>query len=219
MKNTIIYGTSNMSRILYEDIKAEKMINVVGFCADKKYIRGDTFCNLPLYDIDDVTKYYSPKEYDMMVVFSHRIMRDRRDAFDRAKFLNYNLPNYISPYARIMGQLMGENNIILGGVYLGAFGSMGNNNIIRYNTYIGHDFVIGSHNYISPGVNIGGGGRIGDLCFIGIGSTSRDKISIADETLIGAGSVLIKDTEKLSVHVGNPARRVKYIQDKGIIFE
>ena len=44
-------------------------------------------------------------------------------------------------------------------------------------------------------------------CFIGVNSTIGHMVEIGEETLVGAGSVITKNTEKGSVYV--PARSVK----------
>ena len=69
---------------------------------------------------------------------------------------------------------------------------------------------------ISPGCNIGGGNRIGNLCFIGIGSTVVHNLVLEDETLLGAGSLLLQDTEKYSKYVGNPAKKTGEHREEGI---
>jgi acetyltransferase-like isoleucine patch superfamily enzyme len=38
-------------------------------------------------------------------------------------------------------------------------------------------------------------------CFIGVNATLRNSITLAPETLVGAGSIIMKDTEPKSVYV------------------
>ena len=59
--------------------------------------------------------------------------------------------------------------------------------------------------YIEEGVSIGANATI--ICGIRIGKHS----------LIGAGAVVTKNVESYSVMVGNPARRVKIIDEYGDI--
>ena len=68
--------------------------------------------------------------------------------------------------------------------------------------------LIHSHCYIAPGCNIGGECEIKDLSFVGIGSTLVDSLILERETLIGAGSLVLKSTEPWSRYVGSPARKV-----------
>jgi UDP-N-acetylbacillosamine N-acetyltransferase len=41
------------------------------------------------------------------------------------------------------------------------------------------------------------------------GSVLIDKISVCDDVIIGAGSVVIKNITESGTYVGNPARKVK----------
>ena len=45
-------------------------------------------------------------------------------------------------------------------------------------------------------------------CFIGVNATIRDAITIAPETLIAAGAIIMKDTEEKGVYL--PARSTMF---------
>jgi len=47
------------------------------------------------------------------------------------------------------------------------------------------------------------------IAIIGAGAVVTDKISICDNVIIGAGSVVIRDIEDAGTYVGNPAKRIK----------
>lgn len=42
-------------------------------------------------------------------------------------------------------------------------------------------------------------------CFLGANSTIRDGIVVARECIVGAGALVLKDTEEKGVYKGNPA--------------
>ena len=72
-----------------------------------------------------------------------------------------------------------------------------------------HRSVIGNDCFIASGSVINGMTRIGERCFIGANSSNGDRLSIADDSLIGLGAVVIKSIEEPGqVWVGNPARRL-----------
>lgn len=66
-----------------------------------------------------------------------------------------------------------------------------NNNIVK-EVNINHGAWIGSNSIILPGVDIG------------------------EFSVVGAGSVVTKKTEPYGVYAGNPARLIKYRDNKGI---
>ncbi|MFX0201154.1 MAG: acetyltransferase [Candidatus Hodarchaeota archaeon] len=217
-KKVIIFGNGKLAELVYCVGKEEGSLEVEAFTADKLYISGEHFLDLPLVDFETVLEIYPPEAFEMLVLTGYSKMRDRKDMYERAKAKGYNLKTFVSKHATCYQSAgMGENNIIFGGVYMGPFGHLGNNNIIRPKTYVGHDAKIGSHIYIAPGCSIGGHCTIGTLSYIGIGATIIDNISVADETLIGAGSLVLKDTESCSKYIGRPAKKTGEHTDTGII--
>jgi acetyltransferase-like isoleucine patch superfamily enzyme len=47
------------------------------------------------------------------------------------------------------------------------------------------------------------------MCLIGAGAVILDKLSICNNVIIGAGSVVIRDINDAGTYVGNPIRRIK----------
>ena len=111
---------------------------------------------------------------------------------------------------------MGENNVIMAGAHIGVNGVMGNNNLIRQNVYLGHDFRIGSHCVLSPSCCIGSKVDMKDNCYVGLNATVLNVKTIETETLIGAGTVVIRNTEPFSKHVGNPSKVIGFHHEEGI---
>lgn len=83
------------------------------------------------------------------------------------------------------------------------------NVLINLNTVIAHDSIVNRHTIISPKVAIAGFVDIGESCVLGINSTIIDNISIAPETQIGGGSVVIKSISEKGLYVGNPVRYIR----------
>jgi len=80
--------------------------------------------------------------------------------------------------------------------------------------HIGHDAVIGDHCFISSHVVISGRVNVGEYCFLGVNATIRNAITIAPETLVGAGSIIMTDTEPKSVYVPERTAVFKKTSDK-----
>lgn len=83
------------------------------------------------------------------------------------------------------------------------------NVLINLNTVISHDSIVKKHTFISPKVAVAGFVDIGESCILGISCTIIDNISIAGETQIGGGSVVIKSISKKGLYVGNPVRYIR----------
>lgn len=221
MKEVVVYGNSVLSQMLYYDSLKNPDFAVACFAVDEPYFTGDTFLGLPQIKIGQAAELYPPDAFDMLCVMGgYSGMRGRAVMFEKAKKTGYALRNYISPSAEVLPQTqMGENNIIFSQSYIGMGGVMGSNNIIRQQVYLGHNFKIGDHNFIGVGVHIGGDCAMGDLCYIAMGTTVIDHITVGTETLAGAGSVVIRNTEAYSKNVGSPARVIGYHKEEGIKME
>jgi sugar O-acyltransferase (sialic acid O-acetyltransferase NeuD family) len=136
-------------------------------------------------------------------------LRNRLIVFNRLKKYRYNLINYISPLAEVSPSAkLGTGNLIFPFTYIGPDARIGNANFIRQNTYLGHDSILEDGSTLASGCTLAGFCHIGNSCFLGINATVLPYIKIATETLIGAGSVVTKNTEPCTVYIGNPARSI-----------
>jgi sugar O-acyltransferase (sialic acid O-acetyltransferase NeuD family) len=82
------------------------------------------------------------------------------------------------------------------------------------NVTVGHDAVVGDFAHIAPGANISGNVHIGARCWIGTGAiinqgSDTKKLVIGEGSVVGSGTVVVKDCDPSSVYVGNPARKIK----------
>jgi len=207
----VIFGIGPISKTIFYDSKKSGKYHISCFTADKKYIKTDTLCGLPIIAFEQIEKQYRPEKFDMLVVNAGVAAgtASRKDMFLRAKNKGYKLINYINDKADVLEDItLGHNNIIMSNTHIGPAGTMGDNNFIRENIYLGHDFNIGNHNVLAPGSNFGGSCEIGDLNFIGMGTTIINNIKIKDANLIGAGSLVIRDIESFGKYVGHPAKKI-----------
>ena len=114
-------------------------------------------------------------------------------------------PNsYISKTANI------ENgNLVCPNVVINTNAKIGKENIIFSNTVIEHDSIIGNLCYLSPSVTICGKVFIDDYVYIGPNATLTAGVKIGQNSIIGAGSVVLHDIPPNTVYVGNPAKFLK----------
>ncbi len=91
---------------------------------------------------------------------------------------------------------------------------VGNFCIFNLNITIGHDAIIEDFVNLSPGANISGNVHIGARCWIGTGAAvnqgnASKMLLIGADTVIGSGSVVVRDCDPGSVYVGIPAKKIK----------
>ena len=74
---------------------------------------------------------------------------------------------------------------------------------------VNHDDHVGSRVSICAGVSMAGFVHVENNCYLGQACTIRQSVRVGEGSLIGMGSVVLKDVPPNSVMVGNPARRLR----------
>ena len=105
---------------------------------------------------------------------------------------------------------IGEGSIICAGSILTVDISIGSHTIINLDCTVGHDAVISDFVTVYPSVNISGNVCIESCVEIGTGSQIIQGLHIAENTIIGAGAVVIRDLPSNCTAVGSPAKPIKF---------
>jgi len=103
----------------------------------------------------------------------------------------------------------GVGIVVYPGSVIDARVTLKNNILINVGCTIAHDTTINSHCFLSPRVALAGLIEVGEQSILGINCTIIDNISIAAETQIGGGSVVIKSISEKGLYVGNPVRYIR----------
>jgi acyl-[acyl carrier protein]--UDP-N-acetylglucosamine O-acyltransferase len=138
----------------------------------------------------------------MFVALSYAKMNHlRADKYYRAKELGYELVSYVSTKCTwLTDHPVGDNCFILEDNTIQPFVTIGNNCVLWSGNHIGHHTVIKDHVFITSHVVISGACTIEDHCFFGVNATVRDETVVARETLVGAGTIILKDTKPFEVY-------------------
>lgn len=100
------------------------------------------------------------------------------------------------------GCIIQPNVIISNNVFIGP------GIFINCNSNIGHDVTIKEYSTIYTNVNIGGHVNISENVEIGSGATIIPKVKIINDTIIGAGSVVIRSIKQPGTYFGNPSKKI-----------
>ncbi|MFA6447462.1 MAG: DapH/DapD/GlmU-related protein [Patescibacteria group bacterium] len=74
---------------------------------------------------------------------------------------------------------------------------------------IGQSCQIGEHTMIAAGTVVSARVKIGNHCWLAPNVSLKDRITLADDVLVGIGAVVIHDCESHNVYAGNPARLLR----------
>ncbi|MCR6513719.1 MAG: acetyltransferase [Clostridium chrysemydis] len=106
---------------------------------------------------------------------------------------------------------IGEGAIICSGTILTVNINIGSHSIINLDCTIGHDVVMEEFVTVYPGCNISGNVLLESGCEIGTGTQIIQGKTVGNNSIIGAGSVVVRDIAKNKVAVGIPAKEIKSI--------
>ncbi|TVU70828.1 acetyltransferase [Pseudoalteromonas distincta] len=121
----------------------------------------------------------------------------------------YTLPILIHPSAIISKYAqIDSGSVIAANAVINAFAVIGRGCIINTSAIIEHDCKIGDFTHICPGTSLAGGVYVGRSSWVGIGSKVKQLINIGDNTLIGAGSLVVKDIPSGVIAYGSPCIKV-----------
>jgi sugar O-acyltransferase (sialic acid O-acetyltransferase NeuD family) len=192
----IIFGTGDIARLAHFYFTRDSPYSVAAFAVDRAFMSGDEFCGLPVCPADELLRRYAPAGHLMFVALSYsRMNAVRADKYRTLKEAGYTLVSYVSSRCTYLSDRPpGDNCFILEDNTVQPFVTIGNDVTMWSGNHIGHDSVIEDHCFISSHVVISGHVRVGERCFLGVNATLRNSITIAPDTLVGAGVALMKDT-------------------------
>jgi sugar O-acyltransferase (sialic acid O-acetyltransferase NeuD family) len=200
----VLFGAGDIARLAHFYFSTDTEHEVVAFAVDPEFRDAESFLELPLVPVDQVTRLFPPHEHKMFVAMSYgKMNRVRAEKYAMAKALGYELTTYVSSRCSFLtSHPPGDNCFILEDNTVQPFVRIGNNVTLWSGNHIGHDSIIGDHCFISSHVVVSGHVRIGQGCFLGVNATLRNSITLAEFTLVGAGALVMKSTAAGSVYLG-----------------
>jgi len=208
MAKLVIFGAGDIARLAHHYFTHDSPHEVAGFVVDRAFRSGDEFLGLPFADAENVTQRFPPGEYAMFVAISYlRMNAVRADKYATMKAAGYQLLSYVSSRCSYLSATPpGDNCFILEDNTIQPFVTIGNNVTLWSGNHIGHDSTIEDHCFITSHVVVSGHVRVGTRSFIGVNATLRNSITIAPQTLIGAGAIIMKDTKEKGVYMPERAK-------------
>ena len=212
----VLFGNGQMAETAHMYLNNDSPFEVTAFCVDHQNQTSNIFRDLPLVAFENVEQRYPPSDFGMFVPMSAKAVNTiREEKFNQAKGKGYKLVSYISPHARVFpNSEIGENCFILENNVIQPCVNIGSNTILWSGNHIGHHTTIGSHCFVASHVVISGRVNIGSNFYFGVNSTFRDGVVIAPRCIIGAGALIMRDTEENQVYMGLPGKRIPQRTDE-----
>lgn len=208
---SVIIGAGTYGEV-YLDYLLNAGINIVGFIDDDESLQGKDINGVPvlgtssgLKDLRDkmsVSAVYCPLGNNYVRV---KLLKYARD-------LGFETPNFIHESVVIASSVkIGVGVYILPGSIIMPHTVIENDVMISMGAKIAHHSHLKSGTFISTGVNLGANIVLEINCFIGIGATIMTGVKKIDKnSIVGAGSVVIRDIPEKAIVAGNPAKVLRF---------
>ena len=134
----------------------------------------------------------------------------RKSVIEKIQESSIKFATLIDPSALISKRVeVGEGTIICANSILTVDIKIGKHVIINLDCTIGHDDIIDDFVTIYPSVNVSGNVHLGECSELGTGMQIIQGKTVAKNTIIGAGAVVVRDIEVSGTYVGSPAKKIK----------
>lgn len=214
-KPLIIFGLGDLARIAHLYFNNHSLYQVAAFTVNQEFIKDPTFLDLPVIPFETIQSSHPADQYEMFIAIGYsKINKLRAQFYYQAKQKGYRLASYISPYATILTDQIGDNTFIFEDNTIQPFVKIGNDVILWSGNHVGHDAIIEDHCFVTSHVVLAGWTVVGEYSFIGINATIRDKIRIGKGCVIGAGALITRDTEPGGVYTLKPAEMARIPAEK-----
>ena len=216
MKILGIYGASGLGR---EVLELAMIIN-------KKEKRWDNYIFIddgdvpPIVQGCNVYKYEAAKRQfseTLEIAMGIGEPTTRGKLFQKIKNDNISLPSLIHPDVYIPETTtIGKGVIIQTGCFVSVNIQIKDYVMLQPKSSVGHDCVLDEGAIISTFDSIAGAVHIGKYTYLGMSVSVKELTRIGDYSIIGMGSVVVKDIPDEMIAIGNPARPMKKNEERHV---
>jgi sugar O-acyltransferase (sialic acid O-acetyltransferase NeuD family) len=123
---------------------------------------------------------------------------------------NIEFATVIHPSAQIgRDVVIGKGVAIMVNAVINSGSAISDGCIINTKASVDHDCFIGTYSAVLPGVTIGGNVQVGERSVLCIGSVVKQGVSIGNDTVVGAGALVLDNIGDTVLAYGSPAKVVK----------
>lgn len=214
MKDIAIFGAGGFGRevaclirIINESLD-EPQWDLIGFFDDNESLKGTSNEYGYILGGMEVLNAWNKPLNIVIAVGNPKVVRKIADEINNP-FVEF--PNIIAPSVTWLDKdnvRIGKGNLFCSGCLVSCNVDIGDFNLFNGFIPIGHDTKIGNYNVIMPSCNISGGVTMGDCNFLGVKSAVLQYLKIGNNTRIGAGSVVMRNTKDGYLYIGIPAQKL-----------
>lgn len=150
-----------------------------------------------------------PQDFGFCIAIGNPHGRVRLTLAERLKERGLKPVQVIHPGASVEGNArLGEGCQVMAGAVIGAEAVVGNQVIVNTRASVDHECILQAGSEIGPGATLCGLIRVETGAWICAGATVLPRLSIGEDSIVGAGSVVTRDVPSGVKIVGIPASRI-----------
>jgi sugar O-acyltransferase (sialic acid O-acetyltransferase NeuD family) len=202
VSDVVLFGTGDFAQVACEYLRRDSPHEVVAFTVHERYIEAPELLGIPVVPFEEIEERHPPSGCAMFVAVGFsRVNKTRREVYEECRRRGYELISYVNSRAVHWGDVdLGDNCFVFEANVIQPFVRIGSNVILWSGNHIGHHTRIGDHCFIASHVVISGNVTIGEETFVGVNATFRDGVTVAPRCVIGAGVLIMKDTQEGGVY-------------------
>ncbi len=208
----VIWGASHHAAVVADIVRLRDEYELVGFLDDLTPNRHGSqfFGGTVLGGSEQLDPLLNRGVSHLIIGFGKSEARLRLADLGAEK--GYRLATAIHPQAVIAADVpIGCGTVIKAGAVIEVGASIGENVIIGSNSVVSHGSTLEDGSRLAAGAIVGSGVRIGRCTLLGINSCTKNRVRVGADSLIGAGSVVLRDIPDGAVAYGVPARVVREV--------
>jgi sugar O-acyltransferase (sialic acid O-acetyltransferase NeuD family) len=210
-KNILIFGGGNQATYTIDIIRKEGKYRIAGIIDSVKEIGSEVFGCKVLGRIEDLENIY--KEHDIyggIIALGDNYSRHFVSKQILVKIPNFTFINAIHPSVIVGGNVnIGVGVVAMAGVIFNTNAVIHSHTFFATGCQIEHDCEIKSFASVSAGTVLGGHVLLGAFSALTLNVTVLDRLKIGGNTVVGAGSLVLKDLPNDVLAYGNPCKVIR----------
>ena len=218
VEKVLIVGSSGHSKVVIDIFEKMGNVLIMGLIDSRRPKNSETL-GYKILGSDDLIDKLFQKDPNIKIFVAIGDNFTRYKVVNRIKSLipDIKFISAIHPKSTIgKNVVIGEGVAIMAGVTVNSDSIINDFCILNTNASLDHDNYMDIYSSLAPNSVTGGNVRIGRFSAISISATIKHGVSVGEHSIIGAGSVLLKDCSDYKVLYGIPAREIRNreIEDK-----
>lgn len=205
MEPTIVLGAGGHAKVIIEVLRESGAYRPIG-CLGHVPESCHDLLGVPVLGDDEQLDAIRARgvQYAFVAIGDNRV---RHLLIERVRRAGFRLAQAISPRATVSPSAQLSDGVaVMPGAHVGTETRLGEGVIVNTRAVVDHDGCLEACVHIGPAAALAGNVHVGEQAFVATGSSVIPHMRIGARTIVGAGSVVVRDLPSDVVAYGSPAR-------------